>query len=134
MRARPSADAQIGAIVIGGDLIVSSIVAGAETGMDFFGTADFKMAGPGVKDSLDANGAISKIASVIIKGSVFGTAGTNDLPTFAIVAQRLGALTLGGTTIPLNSCASNDPIGLATKLGNTRGATTDAFDFHAFEV
>ena len=131
--ASQNADAQIGPIVIG-DLIASSIVAGVESGGLIFGTADFKMAGPGVKDSLDANGALSKIASITIKGSVFGTAGTNDLATFAIVAQRLGALTLGGTTIPLNPGASNDPIGLATKLGATRGATTDGFDFHAFEV
>jgi hypothetical protein len=127
-----NADAQLGPITIGGDMIASSIVAGvAKAGM-FFGTAggDAKIAGAGVKDNLDTLGAISKIASIIVKGSVFGTAATNDTATFGIIAQQLGALKVGGTTIPRQPGASNDPIGLATKVG----ATTDGFDFHAFEI
>jgi hypothetical protein len=130
-----NADAQIGPIVIGGDLIASSIIAGVSTAAPFFGTGtDAKISGAFVKDNADALGAISKIASVVIKGAVFGTPGTNDTPTFAITAQQLGAITLGGTKFPLKSGASNDLFALDRHLGATRGATTDGFDFHAFEV
>jgi hypothetical protein len=130
-----NADAQIGQITIGSDLIASSIVAGVSTPAPFFGTAaDAKASGAGVKDSLDANGAISRIAGIVIKGSVFGTDATIDTITFAIVAQHLGSLKVGGTKIPLQSGASNDLFGIDRRLGATRGATTDGFDFHAFEV
>jgi hypothetical protein len=130
-----NADAQIGQITIGGDLIASSIVAGVSTPAPFFGTAaDAKASGAGVKDSLDADGAISRIASLFIKGSVFGTLATNDTVTFAIAAQHLGSLKVGGTKIPLQSGPSNDLFGLNRRLGATLGATTDGFDFHAFEV
>lgn len=133
--AAKNADAQIGPITIGGDLIASSIVAGVSTPAPFFGTAlDAKMSGAGVKDSLDANGAVSRIASIVIKGSVFGTATTNDAITFAIAAQNLGLLKVGGTRIPLQSGASNDLFGPDRRLGATLGTTTDGFDFHAFEV
>jgi hypothetical protein len=87
-----------------------------------------------VKDSLDANGAISRIAGIMIKGSVFGTAATNDTLTFAIVAQHLGFLKVGGTRIPLQPGPSNDLFGIDRRLGTPQGATTDGFDFHAFEV
>jgi hypothetical protein len=133
--AAKNADARIGAIVVGGDLIASSIVAGVATPAPFFGTAaDAKASGAGVKDSLDAKGAVSKIASVVIKGSAMGTPGTNDVITFAIAAQQLGSLKVGGTTFPLKAGASNDLFAIEYRLGATRGATTDGFDFHAFEV
>ena len=45
-----------------------------------------------------------------------------------------GSVTVAGLKLPLKSGASNDPIGLANNLGATLGATTDGFDFHAFEV
>lgn len=133
--AAKNADAQIGPVTIGGDLIASSIVAGVSTSGPFFGTPlDAKASGAEVKDSLDANGAISRIASIVIKGSVFGTAATNDAITFAIVAQNIGSLKVGGTKIPFQSGASNDLFGADRRLGATLGMTSDGFDFHAFEV
>ena len=130
-----NADAQIGQIMIGGDLIASSIVAGVSTPAPFFGTAaDTKASGAGVKDSLDTNGAISRIGGIVIKGSVLGTAATNDAITFGIVAQQLGSLSVGGTRIPLQSGASNDLFSAERRLGATLGTTSDGFDFHAFEI
>ena len=130
-----NADAQLGPITIGGDLIASSIVAGVAKSTFYFGTgAETKISGAGVKDNLDANGAVSKIASVVIKGSAFGTTATNDTVTFAIAAQQLGKLTIGGATLPLKSGPSNDLFFInALPLGTTR-LTTNFFDFHAFEV
>lgn len=128
-----NADAQIGAIVIGGDLVASDILAGVTAPAPILGTSA-KLAGVGVKDNPDLNGAVSKIASVIVKGSVLGTIATNDTATFAIAAQQLGKLTVGSTKIPLTNGASNDLFGIERRLGATRGATTDGFDFHVFEV
>lgn len=54
----------------------------------------------------------------------------NDTRTFAIVAQQLGTLSVGGTKIPRTPGPSNDPLGLAAVLGATAGD----FDFHAFEI
>ena len=47
---------------------------------------------------------------------------------------QFGSVTVAGLKLPLKSGTSNDPIGLANNLGATLGATTDGFDFHAFEV
>jgi hypothetical protein len=132
-----NADAQIGPVVIGGNMIASSLIAGISppVGKSFGTPADAKISGLGVKDNLDAPlGAVSRIASVIIKGGVLGTAETNDSATFAIAAQHLGALKVRGATIPLIAGPSNDFFSSFRHLGFSLGATSDGFDFHAFEV
>jgi hypothetical protein len=134
-----NADAQIGKITIGGDLVTSNIVAGVSTTAPSFGTAtDVKMSGAGVKDNADlaGKGALSKIASVIVKGSVLGTVASNDAATFAIVAQHIVALKIGGTSEPMRAGAANDLFPLRNPLGTTLGTVLVAgsFDFHAFEV
>jgi hypothetical protein len=127
-----NADAQIGPVVIGGDLIASSIIAGVGTALASFGTAsDGKITGG--KDSSDALGAISKIASVIIKGSALGTFASNDAATFGIEAQQIGSIKLGGATVALATGAGNDLFAKRHPLGPTLAAGS-VFDFHAFEV
>lgn len=102
-----NADAQIGPVVVGGDWIASSIVAGALPGDDgFFGNDDLnegKMTAPGVKDEASVS---SRIASLTIGGQALGTQGGAD--HFGMVAERVGALSIGGTIIPLSAGNSND--------------------------
>jgi hypothetical protein len=94
-----NADAQIGPVRVGGDWVASSIAAGAVPGDDgFFGDGDSgegKMSG-GVKDVF---GVTSRIASVTIAGQALGTAGDEDF--YGIVAEEVGAVTVGGMSLPL---------------------------------
>lgn len=100
-----NADAQIGSVTVGGDWIASSITAGTSVGPDgLVGTADdLKLDGIGVKDSA---GIVSKINSITIGGQLIGTPGGGD--HFGFVAEQLGTIRIGGTTIPLVSGKSND--------------------------
>jgi hypothetical protein len=130
-----NADAQIGRVVIAGDMIASSIVAGIQNNDSFFGTpGDRKIDAAGAKDNADARGAVSKIASVVIKGSAYGTFATNDPNSYGIVAQQLGTVKIGDTAIGFTAGPSNDLFAARRILGSTRGTTLDGFDFHAFEV
>jgi len=99
----------LGAITIKGSFEASSIVAGATAGTNaFFGDED---------DELIAGGGsvVAKIASITLKGSVVGTAGTGD--HFGIVAEEIGKLKVGGTTQTLTPGAGNDTTPVA--LGGT---------------
>ncbi|HJZ93151.1 MAG TPA: hypothetical protein VKE40_19900 [Gemmataceae bacterium] len=102
-----NADAQIGAVTVGGDWIASSLAAGVNAGGNgSFGDGDdVKMSGVNVKDE---GQVFSKIASLSIGGQVIGTAGGTD--HFGIVAENVGAVTIGGLRIPLNSSASKDDV------------------------
>jgi len=101
-----NADAQIGAVTIGGDWIASSLAAGAVPTNAFFGDADdAKMSGGGVKDVATVS---SKIASLTIGGQALGTGIAGD--HYGIVAENVGALKIGGTTIPLLVGVSNDDL------------------------
>jgi hypothetical protein len=104
-----NADAQIGAVTVGGDWVASSIAAGAFQGNDnFFGDADdVKFSGPGVNDN---SGVLSKIASVTIGGQVVGTAAAGD--HFGIVAESVGAVTVGGTRLLLHPGPHNDDLSI----------------------
>ena len=111
-------DAQVGPVVVGGDWVASNLVAGVVAGGDAqFGTADDAVIG-GVVD-----GPRSRIASITIKGQALGTTAAGD--HFGLVAEEVGALSIGGTAIPL--------------LPNTPGVTDDeeigaTGDFHLLEV
>lgn len=102
-------DAQIGSVMVTGDWIASSISAGVQgdataTLNASFGDADDrKIQGGGVTDDANIN---SKIASIVIKGQAFGTAGGSD--HFGFVAQEIGVLKVGAVTFPLTL---NPPIG-----------------------
>jgi hypothetical protein len=122
-----NADAQIGAVTIGGDWIASSIVAGVQDDATaalnaFFGDADdTKITG--------GDAAInSKIASVVIKGQALGTAAGGD--HFGIVAQEIGALSVGAVKFALTPGAANDDL-TATSTLLRIGATGD---FRVHEV
>jgi hypothetical protein len=100
-----NADAQIGAVAVGGDWIASSLVAGALAGPDgFFGDGDdTKMSGAGVKDDAQV---FSKVASISIGGEALGALGLPE--HFGIVAEVVGTVSVGGTVLPLSPGPSND--------------------------
>ncbi len=98
--------AQIGTIVVGttgaGNVIGTNIVAGAAPGEDgVFGTADDFAAptSPG-----DTSTTLSRIASVIVKGSIL----FEDSTAFGIVAQHIVAVKVAGTAIKLKTGPTND--------------------------
>jgi len=113
-----NADAQVGAVTVGGDWVASSLAAGATPGPNgFFGDGDdAKIAGAGVKDD---PGLFSRIASVTIGGQIVGTVG--GAGHYGIVAENIGAVSVGGTVLPLSPGPHNDnlPVGI-----------TDDFDAH----
>ncbi len=130
-----NADAQIGAVSIGGDVLSLNLIAGVQTGGDVFGNAnDSKITGAGVKDNADNLGAISRIASIVIKGGAAGSLPANDAAVFGIEAQHLVAIKIGGATVQLRAGAGNDFLNTAAPLGPTLTPGGDGFDFHAFEV
>jgi hypothetical protein len=89
-------DAQIGAVTVGGDWTASDLVAGTQAGADnLFGTSDDTAIGAG---SLNI---VSKIASVVIGGQVFGTADTTD--HFGFVAELIGSFKVNKVAIPLQN-------------------------------
>jgi hypothetical protein len=93
-----NADAQIGAVTVGRDWIASDLVAGIDPGADdFFGTADDVVIN---EAGADPN-ILAQIASVTIKGQALTTTGGPD--HFGIVAQKVGALSLGGVAVPLKA-------------------------------
>jgi hypothetical protein len=124
-------DAQIGRVLIKGNFIASSIVAGVKTTDNFFGNADDASV-PGVSGTI-----FSKIGSVVIGGQAYGTTDPADLNTYGITAQLLGSIRIGGALLPLTAGASNDTFALGKALpsGPTYGPTNaDGRDFHVYEV
>ena len=94
-----NADAQIGAVVVG-DWIASNLVAGVQDDANpafnaFFGDGnDVKITDPN-----DAANIVSKIASILIKGTARGTIGGSD--HFGFVAQQIGSFKIGTAAFPL---------------------------------
>ena len=137
-----NADAQIGSVSVGGDWIASNLIAGINPGADSrYGTVDdIELLGGqdfGSGPVKDNNALTSKIASIVIKGGVFGTPGlTTD--TFGFGAQEIGSFKLGSVMLPLKAGVANDvfatskaqPIG----AGLTGANTGDGFEVHGFEV
>ncbi len=137
-----NADAQIGSVSVGGDWIASSILAGINPFTDGkIGTADDREllggedfgSGP-VKDS---NALTSKIASIVIKGGVFGTPGlTTD--TFGFGAQEIVSFKIGSVTLPLKPGVANDVFATSKAqpiaAGRSSANTGDGFEIHVFEV
>jgi hypothetical protein len=98
-----NADAQIGAVRVGGNWFASSIAAGALPGVNGYGSGDSKLAGAGVKDEPTLS---SRISSITIGGQVLGTVGGST--HFGFVAENVGAVKVGGTLLPLTAGNSND--------------------------
>lgn len=112
-------DAQIGAVVVGGDWIASSLVAGVRNlgadglvggsgqntdNIDFADGNDVFTASPG-----DDATVFSTIASITIGGRVRGTVGSAT-DHFGFVAQRIGSFKLAGEAITLNVAAPSDVV------------------------
>jgi hypothetical protein len=112
-----NANVHIGKVKVGTHWIASNLVAGVTAGNDDkWGTADDEVISGG-------NSIVSSIASLVITGHARGTVGGMD--RFGIVAQKVTALSVSGTAIPLTAGASNNLTGFA--LGST-------FDFRVREV
>ena len=122
--ASSNADAQIGPVVIGGDWIASSLIAGAAPGVDGqYGNADdVKMSGGTVKDVSTVS---SKITSIVIGGQVMGTP-VQVGDHFGFVAENIGSFKVKGgtTTYSLIAGNSNDDIVLSLKFGGLIGDDT----------
>ena len=102
-----NADAQIGAVVVGGDWIASNLIAGSDAGADGkFGTFDDSLINFGQQ-----NPAITaSIASIVVKGQVLGSPQAGD--AFGFVAQRIGSMSVGGSLVKLTPGASKDNVAL----------------------
>jgi len=97
-----NADAGIGTITTGGDWIASSAAAGVDPGAGgLFGDGD------AVETSNASATVASRIASIVIKGNLFGTPNTNG-DSFAFTAQQIGALTIHGQKQTLSTTANDD--------------------------
>jgi hypothetical protein len=87
--------AQIGAVVVNGNWTASSLVAGIKDAQaNDFGDADDTAIATN-----DGSALLSKIASVVIKGSVTGTQTGGD--HFGFVAEQIGSVTIQGHPIHL---------------------------------
>jgi hypothetical protein len=106
-------NAQIGAVKVGGDWIASNISAGVDSNGNGFGNANDSVIDMPSGAATDA--IVAKIASIMIGGTVTGTASSGD--HFGFVAQQIGAFTAGGFTAPLTS-ATDAPIDLSFGTGH----------------
>jgi hypothetical protein len=99
-----SGDARIGAVVVGLNWSASSLAAGVmPNDQGFYGTDDDAL--------ITANGPIvSRIASIVIKGTATGTLAAGD--HFGFVAEKIGAFKVGKVKLPLTKGAGNDLAGL----------------------
>ncbi len=134
-----NADAQIGTVRVGGNWIISNLIAGVARGSDtYFGDSnDAKISGTGIKDNLDSR-TISRITAVIIGGYVAGSSAADDVYRGGIGAQWIGRVVTGGVAVlPLHGGISNDTFAATATyaLGTTRGVgNVDSRDFHVYEI
>ncbi len=93
-------DAQIGAVLVGGDWVRSNMTAGVSDllGDNIIGTADDVIHAP-TSGFTDNPSIISKIASITIKGHIYGTPAAGD--GFGFVAQNIGKFVRGTTAYTL---------------------------------
>ena len=110
-----TADAQVGAVKVGGNWTASNLVAGIQPGDDeLYGTSDDALPG-----NLDQPGIFSRIASITIGGRVEGTPGSTD--HYAFISQEIGALKVNGIKFALQKGPGNDS---NTAPQNQLGTTT----------
>lgn len=115
-----NADAQIGTVTVGGDWIASSLVAGAEAGLDgFFGTPDDSKITSQDVIVKDVPNVLSKITSLTIGGEVIGTDFTSD--HFGFVAELIGSLSINSNLIPLLANGHNDDMLLGSLIDGLFG-------------
>jgi hypothetical protein len=106
-----NADAQVGAVSVGGDWIASSLAAGVTDGGDGFGNGnDVVIAG-------GSGSTVSRIGGVAIKGLVYGTPTAAGVDHFGFVAQQVGSFKCLGFTATL-AAGTDAPIELALTTGD----------------
>lgn len=98
-----NADAQIGSVFIGGDMMATNITAGVTAGNTIFGDSDDAKFSGGVKDTA----VVSRIGSVTVKGHAVGFGGLPGLG-FGIVAETVGAVQVNGTSFLLDPVNDDD--------------------------
>jgi hypothetical protein len=127
-----NADAQIGRVSIGGDLIASDIVAGVQNlGADgaFGGTglnADNVNFGDGHDVGIGGGNPaiIARIARITVGGQIFGTLNTQNVnDRFGIVAEKIGTVQVSSLFAALVAGAHND-----------QRAFGQGADFHLHEI
>ncbi len=112
-----SADAQIGAVTIGGIVNALNIAAGIQAGSAGLGTmGDAPLSGAGVTH---AGNGVSRIASVVFTGNL------GAMASGAIEAQQVVSVTIGSSQVALLPGASNDLY---------PGVTVPNTQIHVFEV
>jgi hypothetical protein len=92
---------QIGRVTVAGNWTASTLAAGVDPLAAGFGDADDRVIAGGGLDAIR-----SRIAAVIVKGSVVGTAATGD--HFGFVAEEIGAFRIGRRKLVLSKGAGND--------------------------
>lgn len=99
------ADAQIGKVAVKGNWTASRLVAGVDSVDGQFGNSDDQRITGGAPE------ITSRIASILIGGSVSGTVTLGD--SFGFVAEKIGAITVAGKKLALDP-ANKDviPLGL----------------------
>jgi hypothetical protein len=103
--------AQIAAVIVSHDWIASNLVAGTIAGIDgLFGTDD--------DAPIAGVNPLSRIASIIIKGQVFGTGAAGD--HFGFVAREIGAAKITGQTLALTASVTDLPTALSPVTGDVR--------------
>ncbi len=114
-----NADASLGDLIFEGDVRALDIASGAAKGTDGrFGTPDDEIFTAASSEYLNELGVYSRIASVIIKGSVLAGPVSGDAPLrYGIVAQEIGSIVVGGTRVPLIPGAINDRTPLEVSAG-----------------
>lgn len=115
-----NADAQIGTVTVGGDWVASSLVAGAQAGLDgIFGTPDDGKITSQDVIVKDVPNVLSKITSITIGGEAIGTVFTSD--HFGFVAEFVGNLSINSNLIPLLANGHNDNILLGSLIDGQFG-------------
>jgi hypothetical protein len=123
-----NADAQIGAVTIGGSLTATNIVAGVGPGAGgYFGNAtSAALSGAGVTD---LPSIVSRISRIVVSGTVSGT-GASTPDTFGIAAQYVVSASVDGTVLKLAAGADNDTFanGAEHALLNTGDGNTTLYE------
>jgi hypothetical protein len=105
-------DASIGTILVNGNLSGTNIAAGTSAGADGkFATTD-----DAVISSTDRTNLTATIASIIVKGSLQNTAGSDD--SYGFAAQWIKSVQIGDSHRPLQPGKSNDTTPTAVVTGS----------------
>jgi hypothetical protein len=105
-------DASIGTILVNGNLSGTNIAAGTSAGADGkFATTD-----DAVISSTDRTNLTATIASIIVKGSLRNTAGSDD--SYGFAAQWIKSVQIGDSHRPLQPGKSNDTTPTAVVTGS----------------